>query len=468
MLGRPRLLEALPFAGLLAACGLLFARSLETRANFDEGVYLASLDALRHGQALGTEVDIPQPPGFYVLLQAIGFVFGNSVTGVRAGFLAIALIGLVSAYAIGRALAGRWVGLAAAAVLAIAAPYPSLAAQVEADTASIVLALGSIALLVNARGPGLVGPAAAGALAGAAVSVKLLAATVAAPIATLLLARRSRWQATAFVAAGALVIVALLARYAYALGELYGSVITEHRRAQNLGPSIADNLDRVLLHPLDWHTPAGVLVPLGLVLALVLVRRTEIAALVAWIAVSVAFLVYHRPLFDHHMVLLVTVLATTAGTGLGVGVARLPVRSTAAAATAVGLALVAGYAQEYRRLARDDRPEPPEVRWAVATLRANTRPGELVAADLPIVPYLADRRVPGRLIDASYVRLRTGTLTTEEILEVLEHERIRAVLVGRSYRQKPDLIAELARRYPRRLRNRGMTLYLKPSTPPLA
>jgi hypothetical protein len=460
-LRRPRLLEALPLAGLLAACGVLFARSLETRANFDEGVYLASLDALRHGQALGTEVDIPQPPGFYVLLQAIALLFGNSVTGVRVGFLLISLAGLLAAYTIGRALAGPVGGLAAAALLAVTAPYPTLAAQVEADTVSTVLGLGSIALLMRA-GPGLLGPAAAGVLAGGALSVKLLAAPFAVPLAILLLARRSWRQAGAFVAGGVALVGVLLARYAYALDALYESVIAEHRRAQRLGPGLADNVDRVLLHPLDWRTPSGVLVPVGVVVALAFVRRTETLALGAWIVASAAFLVYQRPLLDHHMVLLTTALATTAGVGLGAAAAaaRLPRRAELAVAAAVGIAVVTGYAQEYRRLARNDRPEPPEVRWAAATLRQHTRPDELVGTDLPIAAYLADRRIVGHLIDASYGRLNTQTLTTEEILEVLEHERVRAVLVGRNYRAKPDLIGVLSRRYPRRLRKACITLYL--------
>jgi 4-amino-4-deoxy-L-arabinose transferase-like glycosyltransferase len=458
-MARPRLLEALPLAGLLAACGLLFARSLDTRANFDEGVYLASLDALRHGQALGTEVDIPQPPGFYVLLQAVAAIFGNSVTGVRLGFLLVSLAGLLAAYVVGRHLAGPWGGFAAAALLATTAPYPTLGAQVEADTVCTVLGLGSIALLVGRSG-GVASSAAAGALAGAAVSAKLLAAPVAVPIAVLLVARRSWRHAAAFVVGGAIVVGALLARYAYALGALYHSVIDEHRRAQSLGPGLTDNVERVLLHPVDWHTPAAVLVPLGVVLAVVLVRRIETAALVAWIVASAAFLVYQRPLLDHHMVLLATALATTAGAGLGAGVARLRRRALVGAA-AVGVALAAGYAQEYRRLARNDRPEPPEVRWAVSALRTNTRPDELVGTDIPIAPYLADRRVAGQLIDSSYGRLNTEVLTTEEILAVLEKERVLAVLVGRNYQSKPDLLAELARRYPRRLRNGYMTLYLK-------
>ena len=196
-------------------------------------------------------------------------------------------------------------------------------------------------------------------------------------------------------------------------------------------------------------------------LAALFARRVETLALASWIAASAVFLVYQRPLLDHHMVLIVTALAVTAGVGFGAAAERLPERARLAAAVAVAVAVTAGFVQEHRRLTRNDRPEPPEVRWAVSALRAHTRPEELVAADLPIVPYLAGRRVAGQLIDSSYGRLLTNTLTTEEILDVLEEERIRAVVVGRNYRLKPDLIAELRARYPRRLRNGDVTLYLR-------
>jgi 4-amino-4-deoxy-L-arabinose transferase-like glycosyltransferase len=452
--------EALALAALLAAAGLVYARSLHTRANFDEGVYLASLDALRHGQALGTQVDIPQPPGFYLLLQGIALVLGNSLTGVRVGFLLIALLGLAAAYAIGRRLGGPPGGLAAAGLLAVTAPYPAQAAQVEADTASVVLALCSVAALMHARRrpwPSL----ASGALAAAAVSVKLLAVPVAAPLALLLLAGRSGRQAASFLA-GALAVGAVLAvRYAYALGDLYDSVVVEHRSAQALG-SLSGNVHRVLLHPLDWHTPAGLAIPLGIVLAAVLRPRVETAALLAWIVASAAFLVYQRPLLDHHLVLVATVLAVTGGVGFGAAAGRLPRPALAAGAAALAALLAAGFVQEHRRLARDDRPEPAEVRWAVAALRAHTSPGELVGTDLPIVPYLARRRVAGQLIDSSYGRLLSGTQTTRDILRVLAARRIRAVLVGRNYRLKPDLISALRSRYPRRLSRDGITLYLGP------
>ena len=68
--------------------------------------------------------------------------------------------------------------------------------------------------------------------------------------------------------------------------------------------------------------------------------------------------------------------------------------------------------------------------------------------------------MPGQLIDSSYGRLLSRTQTTADILEVLRTNHVRAVLVGRNYRLKPDLIEALTARYPRRLSNQGVTLYL--------
>jgi hypothetical protein len=452
--------ELVALAALLALAGAVYARSLDTATNYDEGVYLASLDALRHGQALGSDVVASQPPGFYVLLQAIGSL-ADGVETTRVAFLLLALLGLGAAFAVGRKLAGVWGGFGAAGLLAITAPYPVQAARVQADTASVALALCSVAVLVHARRrpwP----TAGAGALAAAAVSVKLLALTVAAPIAVLLVARRS-WQAAGALAAGAAVVWALLVGvYWGALPDLWRTVVTEHRHARDLGPSFADNVHRVLLHPLDRKTPAALLVVIGLVCAGVFLRRVETLALATWIAATAAFLIYQRPLLDHHFVLVATVLAVPAGSGLGAAVRRLPHPAQLAVAGALAVALAAGFAQEGRRLAREPDGEPAAVRRTVELVRTHTSPDELVAADLPIVPYLAGRRVPGPLIDSSFVRLGSGALSDAEILDELRRERIRAVVVGRLYAERPALVRELRARYPNRRQADGITLYLSP------
>jgi hypothetical protein len=452
--------EALGLVGLLAVAAFVYVRGVEAAANYDEGVYLASLDALRHGQDLGTDVYASQPPGFYVLLQGLSLLPGDGVEGIRVAFVLLALVGLVAAYVIGRNLAGVWGAFGAAGVLAITAPWPVQAARVQADTASIALALCAVAVAFYA-GRCSWRWAAVGALAGAAIAVKLLAFPVVAPLAVLLVARRS-WRALWAAFAGGLALwVVLVVVYPGAPGELWESVISDHRDARDLGPSFGENLERVLLHPLDWRTPAGILVPIGLVCAVVLLRRVELLALGAWIVTSAGFLVFLRPLFDHHFVLLAAVLAVPAGAGIGVAVSRIPVPVRYAVAGAAALAIAVGFAQEERRLWRQDG-DPPGVVWAAEQLRLRTQPDDRVGTDLPIVAYLADRRVPGQLVDSSFVRLDYGALTQPEILDALDRDGVRAVVVGRLWAERPALMAALRERYPTRLERNGITIYLAP------
>jgi 4-amino-4-deoxy-L-arabinose transferase-like glycosyltransferase len=433
--------EGLALAALLVIAALVYVRGLDAAANYDEGVYLASLDALRHGQELGTDVYASQPPGFYVLLQALSLLPGDGIEGIRVAFLLVALIGIVAAYAIGRRLAGFWGGMGAAGLLAVTAPYPVQAPRVQADTASVAIALATVAVSFYA-GRRSWRWAATGVLAGAAIAVKLLALPVLAPLAVLLIARRS-WRAAVALAAGAAAVWAvLLVVYAGAVHELWQSVVSDHRDARDLGPSLTDNLDRVLLHPLDWRTPAAVLVVIGLVCAVVLLRRVELVALGAWIVASAAFLIVQKPLLDHHIVLLAATLAVPAGAGLGAAVVSAPHRLRLAVAGVAAVALALGFVQEQNRLA-DQEGDPPGVTWAAAQLRTLTQPDDLVGTDLPIVAYLADRRVPGQLIDSSFVRLETGSLTDQDILGTVGRQNVRTVVVGRLYAEDPHLMMAL-------------------------
>ncbi len=72
-------------AVILAAQGLLFSRPIHSGTNYDEDVYLAALDALRHGQALGSQVFAAQFPGFYDLLRGLSYLTGVGVAPVRWG-----------------------------------------------------------------------------------------------------------------------------------------------------------------------------------------------------------------------------------------------------------------------------------------------------------------------------------------------------------------------------------------------
>ena len=114
------------------AAGLVFTRSLGRRTNYDEGVYLASLDAMRRGQELGSELYTSQPPVFYWLLRALAAPFGSSIPDIRFAFALFALLGVAAAIVLGWRLYGPPAGVAAGALVAIGPPYATFASTVAA------------------------------------------------------------------------------------------------------------------------------------------------------------------------------------------------------------------------------------------------------------------------------------------------------------------------------------------------
>jgi 4-amino-4-deoxy-L-arabinose transferase-like glycosyltransferase len=412
---------------VVLAAAVLFGRGLHQATSYDEGVYLASVDALRHGQQLGSEVFASQPPGFYVLLRAETGAAGRSVTRTRAGMLVLALAGILAAYALGHALAGSRGGIAAAGVLATAPAYAAESVRVAADTPSVSLALAALALAAWARGRSVALAAIAGAVFAAALSVKLLVLPFVVPLALIL--RRPRPFGAA--ALGALVVAGGLAlAFAASLGAIWHDAVSFHLSANNLGGGNA----RHVINFFDLTTPFTWIVAAGACAAAV--RRRHIA-LWLFVATVIAFLLAQRPLLDHHFVLLAAAGAVAAASSLPLG------RPIVAAALA--LAIAAGWMQQWRQIGRNDAPEPGAVLTAARNLRAQTAPAELVGADLPIVAFRADRRLPGELVDTSAVRFLSGSLTDAKVLATLEHARVRTVVVGREFAARPRLLAGLRR-----------------------
>jgi 4-amino-4-deoxy-L-arabinose transferase-like glycosyltransferase len=445
---------------IVAAAGAVYLRSIHSATAYDEGNYLASLDALRHGQHLGSDVFLDQPPGWYLLLQGIAAAFGNSVTGVRTGMLVIALVGLVAAWAAARALGGPLAGLAAAAVLSIAPPYPTLAATVESDPPATVLALASIAIALYARRrPWLW--AAAGAVFALAVSIKLFAVVAVLPLAALAL-RHRRVQEAAYLAAGfAAVVVAFVIGYRHVLHQIWQGVFGAHLNAVGgHQPGAQSNLSRILHLP-DLHTPFGWIALAGIASALFwFVRRKPLGLWPLWLftAGAAAFTLTMRPLLDHHLVLLSTALAVPAGAAVALTLER--------ARSWTLLLLVAfvcaGLYQEHHRLARNAVPERPDYVWAARVVAENTSPDELVVSDVPSIPYLAHRLEPGQLIDTSIARIINEYLSPAGVLHEIQRSGARVVVVGRNFRSKPAIIRGLEQRYPRKLRHGEVTVYLRP------
>ncbi len=457
-------------AGLVAVASVLvFTRALGTRTNYDEGVYLASLDALRRGQELGSDVYTSQPPGFYWVLRLLAAPFGHSITGIRVGFVALAVIGVLAAIALGWRLYGPPAGLIAGALVTIGPPYPSVAPTVAADVPAVALGLVALALLAFAirSGTPVRWSTAAGAILACAVATKLLAAPFVVPFLALALGARAGRRLLPAAAAGAAVVAAALTvAHIRSLGAIWDAVVGDHTGAAELG-SIRENATwiRDLLEP---RTPVAWLVPAGFVA--LLLSRSARKTWPLWTAVPAAmlFLVLVRPLADHHMLLLTVAYAISAGPALALGIMALrSYRIRAGAAAAVTLFVLAGVYQEQRRLHRNDEPERAEFTWAASALVRVTRPDAIVVSDQPIVPFLARRAQPGPLVDTSNTRVAGGGLTADEVLDELERAQPEAVVVARKLRSLPSVLALLEDAYPSSVRCGDLTLYLRTEPPSL-
>ena len=425
--------ELLALGAVLLVAGFLISQELSDRTNYDEGVYLASLDDLRHGDELGADVFASQPPGFYVLLRFIGVFAGRSIEDIRLGMLVIGLIGVAAAYVIGRALAGRAGGFAAAALVIAAPPFAADAARIQADGPSIALALSSLAIAARwFRREGLVGPAAAGAIAAVAISVKLLALPVVVPLAVLGARRRIGGRGFAAAALGVVVIAAVFAiAYVHVLPELWRDAVTFHRHARAFSGGTSSG--RRVVDYFAVRTPTTWAALAGLVVAILLRRQL---APWAWVAAALVFLVVQVPLLDHHFVLLAAALGVAAGTSLG----SVRGRFIDVAVICAGLIALGGWIQDYRAIHRSRQPESSEVRTAANLVRTLTKPGARVASDLPIVPYLADRLVPGELVDTSAVRLASGSLKPQDV----RRTNASVYVAGREFLRYPATIRGLS------------------------
>jgi 4-amino-4-deoxy-L-arabinose transferase-like glycosyltransferase len=442
---------------VLAAAGVLFQRGLDVAPTFDEAVYVAQADALVHGQHLGSQVFAAQPPGFYWLLELAARIGSPTLYDLRLAVLALALAGVAGAYLVGRHVGGPAVGLGAAALLAVAPPYPTYAAQVSADLPGTVLALLALAALLAAAAGGrrvLALAALGGALLAAAELVKLDAFIVVLPLLAFVRRRQAREMAAA-LAGAAVVAGAAAAALAGVLGDVWHGAVSYHVAARKVAGRY-ENLHALrsffdLRQPLTWIAAAG--------LAATAAMRGPARLWAFWAAAAVgmAFLLWHRPLHDNHMVLLAVLLAVPSAWAL-VSVAQT---RFAPIAVALVLALLAAYVQETRRLERNAGPVPAALVWAAQRVDAHSAPQQLVVSDEPLVGELAHRRLPGEVIDTAVLRFDAGYLSNADVLRAIARYRVPVVVAGRAFLSRPGLLAAFAARFPHVASRDGVRVYVR-------
>ena len=450
---RVRFLEPTLLVLVLVAQAALLTRPIHSAVNYDEAVYLGALDALRHDQALGSDVFAAQFPGFYDLLRGLSFVTGIAVAPVRGALVAVTLLGTIGGWLVGRRYGGPVGGLLVASFLVIAPPLDLFGFQVIADTPALALMTLSLGIATLAAPAAAV---AAGAVLAASFSIKLTAVTV---LPAVLWCFRGRLGPAA-AGFGAVVAVELVA-HAGALGELWSSGVTYHQEARHT-PDVIPHPRHQIFDQIPHTTPFFLLAFLaaGTAIAFAVLRRPlRVWPLWTWVVLSVAFLLLHAPLHYNHLVLFPYALAVASGATIGAALEQLPRRTGLALSAALALAIVAGYVQQMHRVAIARAPEPSTNVDAARALERLTRPGARTIDDRPIISFLAHRRVLGSLVDIATLRFETGSLTDAAVIRQLP--RADAVVISRALRDRPAIKAKVKAQFYRRYDRGGVEIWTR-------
>jgi len=431
--------------------------------DYDEGVYWQSLRAMGGGEHLFGTVFASQPPAFYYAMLPY-YLVGHSIFALRLGILVFSAAGLAATYVTGRMLAGPVAGLLAAGLLATSSLYIQQGAVLQADAPATALSVATLAFLAaathaNGRRRWLLG-AAAGACLAFALGTKLSGALVALPAALIL------WQAPrprghlpiAFVlgvAASAIILLIPMLEYPQAA---FDNLIRSHLAAgQALHQVLGTNL-RLLLFKRELPLEG---VAAALTLVALLRHDHRILPIGVWAAASVIAILLYQPLFPHHVVMLLPSLALLTGIGL-VDLSEAPL-----AVTTSGLALVtltAGLGVEIAiGDANGERHAGGHEALLAASLRAHTHAGDFIISDNPYAVALADRDIPGPVVDTSHQRIAAELLSVADLDAASRRYHVQFVLVdGARLPSVPGFTAWLNKNYsPARYLSDGASLYAR-------
>jgi 4-amino-4-deoxy-L-arabinose transferase-like glycosyltransferase len=475
------LVLGLLIAGLLMrlyTLGVLFDRD-----SYDEGVYWQSLRAMSAGHALYGDIFYSQPPFFLLAVYPFYALFGQTLWAARLGIALISLMGFLGALLLGKALAGR-LGMVAALVLLLIDPlYLAESQTLQAEIPSVALSLLAVGLAylwwehpTGRKGIWLAILTAVTLVL--SILAKLLTVSVLVPIGLLALAhlwRTSRQPSEArltfllplLAAVGAGILTGMLVFLPFlgSFAQLWQTVVSFHTDAKGLQLQDAAQSVEIFKHAFNPFSPGttaqgnsnSILLPLAALLGLIVAlwrRDWRVLPLLAWLLATLFLLWQQRPLFSHHLIALVPSyigLAILAFIPRREGASsrsrlRLPVlkylpivlASLLIACILVGnlLSIRQYYRISQARASADDA----RINQTIAhDLRAQLKPGQLVITDGQFTAGMADANTPAALVDLSGVRIRSGYVSTEQLIQEASRSDVQCVLyVSGRLNQLPD------------------------------
>lgn len=430
-------LLALAFVALAVRIPALFA---STHLGFDDGVYGASIAAMRAGEAPFRDVFSSQGPVFLPVVFLFDFVGGHWINAPRLAAVASGIAITLMVYCIGRELVGRSAARLAAALTATSGSVMWVTGPLTSD--GLAEAWGTatvVAALWYRSAPSWRRSLVVGALAGAAVGTKSLLAGPAVLAAWLIVLGVRRFRHILAVPVLALGVV-IAAAVPWGLSAVYDQSVLYHLDKTGQRDPGA-NLRKVLSTITDRDIPLLLIAAVALGSALFTWLRSKRSTsppvveptkarpvdqwvIITWFAVAVSVVLWQDPMWRNHIAHVVAPAALL----LALFVARTNtswrvVTATALIATPLWAVRLDGL------LAPADRTS--QVAFVTATLR-NLPSGAQVLSDEPGLAYRAGRDIPGWFVDASRLRIEAPSvnqITPKHIAETARSSQVCAVVV---------------------------------------
>jgi 4-amino-4-deoxy-L-arabinose transferase-like glycosyltransferase len=467
-------LRATETRALLAVCAAALLLHLWPLGAFstvyDEGMYWSSLRAMVVGFPLYSAIFHSQPPIFLASVYPVYLLFGQTLPAARIATLLYALVAIVAVSFAGRALGGRWAGVATAALLALSPLFLGTTRILLPVAPALAFALVGLACALETpahtgrrrRWLALGGGVALGlaTLTTFAAALVILPATLylAAPMFTSMISRDGRirmprrdWLQIGareaapdllWFAAGALgVAVIALLPFVTRLPALWNQVALVPLAAsraldRGFGANVADLLVVVRNQGLLWLALAG-LVALGFAIWR---RAWALLPLTLWLLATLIYTLAHHPLTEGDIVWLIAPLATLAGQSVALLGGRPPSRARSANTvrapafvTYGALVLLAVTLATSAWISAADN-----IRASAATsdtkilmafkLAIRTLPNDLVVTDDPYVAGLAGRVITPEVVDTSRERVAAGALTATQLEAIIQRTDTRTIL----------------------------------------
>jgi hypothetical protein len=437
-------------AGVLAAVAVVLripAFVASRHLTYDDGFFGLSAIEMRDGVVPFRELFSPQGPLHLPLLYVADLVGLRATNAPRVLPTVAGIAVTVVTYAAGRRITSRFGAIVAAALVTTSGSVLWTTAGIASDGPALAFAIGAVAVSFGyTQTPSSTRAVVAGALLGAAVVAKALAAPAGLAVALLLLSRR-RPRDLAY-AAGAAVVVVLGASLPWGLERVWDQSVAYNREASRL-TSYPGAVTKALRTLVD-RDPI-VLVAAGLAVAFLVLARIgwlragdhaspatgpvifrPVSVLALWLAAQFALLVYEPAFWRPHVAFLIAPLALL-----------VALRPPPLAVLLVGAVAVAPwYWSNVHPMLWPD-PYNAAEQAAVDDLR-RLPSGALAISDEPGFLWRADRLTDPYLDDSSIKRIEQGQITAATLGAAAAKPDVCAVLVWTNRYADLDLGPRLA------------------------